>query len=240
MYNIFSDYRRCLKHIIKTTKRKYYSLKFSAVQGDMKKTWSLINELRGKSKSCLKAHFKINGELVKDKRTIADGFNKFFTDVAKNLNTKLYSSTPTNSNISVQNSCFRQYLPPQVLSSIFLSPCDPDEICTCIKSFDSNKASDISAVNILKRCTTSITYPLCMFLNVFMCKGVFPSVLKTGRITPIFKKGDPLIFDNYRPISILPVFGKIFEKIIYTRVVCVVCVDFVAIQWLSNLRVRTF
>ena len=47
--------------------------------------------------------------------------------------------------------------------------------------------------------------------------GVFPSILKTGKITPIFKKGDPQFLDNYRPISMLPVFGKIFEKLIYKR-----------------------
>ena len=51
-----------------------------------------------------------------------------------------------------------------------------------------------------------------------MQKGYFPDVLKVGKITPIFKKGNPEDIGNYRPVSTLPIFGKIFEKIIYKRI----------------------
>ena len=55
-------------------------------------------------------------------------------------------------------------------------------------------------------------------LNRIMSNGTFPDVLKTGRITPVFKKGNPEEIENYRPISTLSIFGKIFEKIIYSRI----------------------
>ena len=47
--------------------------------------------------------------------------------------------------------------------------------------------------------------------------GTFPKSLKIGKISPIHKKGDVQLLDNYRPISVLPIFGKIFEKILYNR-----------------------
>ena len=47
--------------------------------------------------------------------------------------------------------------------------------------------------------------------------GTFPDILKIGKITPVFKKGDPKLLDNYRPVSIIPILGKIFEKVIYRR-----------------------
>ena len=47
--------------------------------------------------------------------------------------------------------------------------------------------------------------------------GKFPDTLKTGKITPIYKKEDEEQLENYRPISTLPIFGKILEKLIYTR-----------------------
>ena len=51
-----------------------------------------------------------------------------------------------------------------------------------------------------------------------MQQGYFPDKLKTGHITPIYKNnGSQQHFDCYRPISTLPIFGKIFEKIIYVR-----------------------
>ena len=101
-------------------------------------------------------------------------------------------------------------------SSIFLTPCDSDEIESTIKSFQGDKASDIS-ISVLKKCSPIISWHLAGFLNSFMESGIFPSILKIGKVTPVFKKGDPQLFDNYRPISILPIFGKIFEKIIYSR-----------------------
>jgi hypothetical protein len=50
-----------------------------------------------------------------------------------------------------------------------------------------------------------------------MRNGVFPDDLKTGRISPIYKKDNEELLENYRPVSTLAVFGKIFEKIIYNR-----------------------
>ena len=48
--------------------------------------------------------------------------------------------------------------------------------------------------------------------------GTFPDVLKVGRVTPVFKKGNPEDVGNYRPVSTLPIFGKIFEKVMYSRI----------------------
>ena len=55
------------------------------------------------------------------------------------------------------------------------------------------------------------------FLNNFIISGTFPALLKVGKITPVYKKGDPQLLDNYRPVSVIPIFGKVFEKIIYCR-----------------------
>ena len=56
-----------------------------------------------------------------------------------------------------------------------------------------------------------------------MQAGSFPDVLKNGRITPTHKKGPKDNIENYRPISTLPIFGKIFEKILYKRMYSFFC-----------------
>ena len=104
----------------------------------------------------------------------------------------------------------------RVSSSIFLSPCTKEEIERLVSEFENDKASDISVI-VLKKCAAVVSGHLSNFFNTFMELGIFPKILKEGKITPIFKKGDPQLFDNYRPISMLPIFGKLFEKLIYSR-----------------------
>ena len=56
-----------------------------------------------------------------------------------------------------------------------------------------------------------------MHFNYLMSIGKFPDELKLGKITPIYKKDNEELLENYRPVSKLPIFGKIFEKVIYDR-----------------------
>ena len=57
-------------------------------------------------------------------------------------------------------------------------------------------------------------------MNIFslsLKKGIFPEKMKIAKVSPIFKKGDKSILSNYRPISVLPCFSKILERIMYNR-----------------------
>ena len=62
-----------------------------------------------------------------------------------------------------------------------------------------------------------ICRPLTHFINLSIISGVFPDQLKIARVIPLFKSGDKSIFNNYRPVSVLPAFSKILEKVIYNR-----------------------
>ena len=56
--------------------------------------------------------------------------------------------------------------------------------------------------------------PLTLLINQVLNSVIFPDKLKIAKVTPIFKKGDPSLFENYRPISLLPAISKVLEKII--------------------------
>lgn len=214
LYGRYKKFRKNLNITIKLAKKNYYSKRFDSVKGNIKKTWELINELRGKSKSNIKTQFIIDGKLVEDRREISNGFNIFFSSMAQKMNTKLYSSTLIINN-SMEND-FKKYLRNRVGNSIFLSESSEEEVFEIINSLENGTASDISIL-ILKKCSRYISRHLSGFFNTFLNTGFFPDLLKIGKITPIYKKGDPRSLDNYRPISTLPVFGKILEKIIYSR-----------------------
>ena len=55
-----------------------------------------------------------------------------------------------------------------------------------------------------------------LYNNKCMNKGNFPNELKTGKISPIYKKDNEDLLENYRPVSTLAIFRKIFEKIIFS------------------------
>ena len=142
-----------------------------------------------------------------------------FSSIAEKMNAKVASSTLSHVNSSDENN-FRKFLSspkiPKIRDSIFLSHCDETELINIMKEFDNNKASDIN-INVLKSISKLIVGHLVKFFNKFLDIGIFPTILKSGMITPIFKKGDSRYFDNYRPVSTLPVFGKILEKLMYNR-----------------------
>ena len=62
------------------------------------------------------------------------------------------------------------------------------------------------------------SYTLALIVNQSLCTGIFPELLKTAEVLPLYKKDNPHKFDNYRPISLLPVILKDFEKVVYTIV----------------------
>ena len=64
---------------------------------------------------------------------------------------------------------------------------------------------------------TSISSPMIHIFDVSLSSGVVPEKLKIPRVVPLFKIGDKSLFSNYRPISVLPSFYKVLEKLVYNR-----------------------
>ena len=71
-------------------------------------------------------------------------------------------------------------------------------------------------VNVKKICKELKT-PLMRIFNLLRSTGIFPDKLKIANVSPIFKNGEKDLLTNYRPISVLPCFSKILERIMYDR-----------------------
>ena len=203
----YSIYRRELKHIIKYVKAKFYNSKFMNASGEPKKTWEIINQIRGKRKKTIKPQFVIDNKKIYERRVIANEFNKYFVSLASKLNDE---TTKTSSNKS------ENFLPPRNMHSMFLYVCSEEEVAKVISELQNGKSSDIP-ISVIKKVSPIISPVLARHFNYLMGIGKFPDQLKLGKITPIYKKEDEELMQNYRPISTLPIFGKIFEKIIFSR-----------------------
>ena len=149
---------------------------------------------------------------VTERRTIANAFNKYFTSIA----TKLNAEIPDTALSDHQLPSFLQYMMPANQNSMVLFDCNSEEVSNIIMEFKNGKSSDIP-VKVIKKSNRIIAPILSQYYNIFMKEGIFPDSTKTAKVTPIFKKGDSELIENYRPISTLAIFGKIFEKIIYSR-----------------------
>ena len=64
-----------------------------------------------------------------------------------------------------------------------------------------------------------ISSPLIRIFNLSITSGMVPVELRIARVVPLFKAGDKSIFSNYRPISLLPSFSEILEKLVYNRLI---------------------
>ena len=104
--------------------------------------------------------------------------------------------------------------------SIFMSPVSQDEIIKIIGSFSPNKSSGPNSIpiKILKLLKNDISKPISFLINLSLESGIFPKTLKTSRVVPVYKnKGSPLEVSNYRPISLLSNIEKIYEKVMYGK-----------------------
>ena len=103
-------------------------------------------------------------------------------------------------------------------NSIFLNSVSSDEIIRIISKLKNKAAGPDQIPAYILKLTKYIISPVLasLFNDCFKC-GTFPDIFKEAKIIPLFKGGDASEVTNYRPISLLPYFGKIFEKVIYKR-----------------------
>ena len=89
-----------------------------------------------------------------------------------------------------------------------------------IKSLSSNKASPIEdiPIKILKNSIHIYSEKLTNIFNECLINKLFPDTLKRADVTPIFKKGNDNEKENYRPVSMLSTFSKVFEKLLFEQI----------------------
>lgn len=94
------------------------------------------------------------------------------------------------------------------------------EVRHILNSLKNSNSKDIYGLNtaLIKSIKNHIIIPLTKLINESLMTGIFPDLLKIASVIPVFKKGDPDDINNYRPISLLPIISKIFEKIMKTQI----------------------
>ena len=94
-----------------------------------------------------------------------------------------------------------------------------NEIISLIRKINPNKATGSDGISgqMLLLCDGSVILPLQIIFTNIVTTSIYPAIWKLSKVTPVFKKGDKQLIKNYRLISLLPICGKILEKIIFNN-----------------------
>ena len=105
------------------------------------------------------------------------------------------------------------------VESFYCRLINTEEVSKIIETLDKKKTEDIYKIpiRIVKDLGEYISKPLAHIFNASFTQGIFPDKLKLAKIIPLYKGGDQSTLKNFRPISILPIFDKILEKLMHVR-----------------------
>ena len=203
----------CEKHV-DIAKKKYYKKFFDLHKDNSRKQWQMINSLlnRGSKKTDNIKLQDTEGNLISSPLQVANRFNEFFSTIASNLKAE------KNVRLVFDPGGYEEFLLNSQPNSMHLKPVESSEVYDIIKNFK-NKSTLDSKISALKIASESFVFTeiIAKIVNTSFEQGVFPQALKMARVIPIHKEGSKTDVTNYRPISLLGAFSKIYEKLMHGR-----------------------
>ena len=209
----YKRYRNILAILKTKAFNMYYAEKAARARNNVSKSWAIVDEITKRKKvrnMKISSIYDEEGREITDESGILNLVNHHFSTIGNNMAKKV-----PYSNINPIS-----YVRHDKASSFFMSPTSIDEIIKLIDGLDAKKApgSDGIPCFLIKLTKYIIAPVLCKLFNVCMyLLSVFPDIFKIAEVKSLFKGGDRRVRGNYRPISLLPLFSKLFEKVIVTR-----------------------
>ena len=201
-----------LTAILRHCEKQYFTELLEINKGSMKETWKILNGIINKKSKGKQISTEFNGDEsnITGDKTIANGFNNFFVNIGPSLAKRIPKC---------KDSLFTQFLPDTVEDTMFLRPVTEEEIMQHVKNAKNKKSKDHDQFDmcLVKKIIPYIVKPLAHICNTSLKNGIFPDRMKIARVIPLFKNGDVKEFSNYRPVSILPQFSKILERVFHNR-----------------------
>jgi hypothetical protein len=182
----------------------YLSKVNTSLLNDPHAFWSFINNRRNTSGIQSVMHY---GDVIASDADIANIFASIFKSV--------YRSPLRPPQWNVENIGIKpfSFLP----SRLTIELKEVEESLLSLRTTKS-RGPDVISAQFLFSIRAQLKYPLLFLFNLSLVESIFPSIWKTSQVIPIYNTGDPRSVFNYRPISGLPLIGKLFEKIVHKRI----------------------
>lgn len=210
----YKTYKNKLINIMRNTKRAYYQELLELKKTDTKGIWNILNKIINRNSRQNKNYpnyFLDKEQKLFNMDTVAHKFNEFFVSIGPELSKNIPANNDTENVIS-------QFIETNP-STMFLRPVNENEIVSIVQKFKVKYSRDSDGVDMatVKKVIKEIAQPLVHICNLSFQTGTFPTKMKTAKVIPLYKTGNKHQLTNYRPISILPQFSKILEKLFNNR-----------------------
>lgn len=201
----YKSFNNKLNQMINNAKNEYRMKEFIKNRKNMRGTWSLINEIIGKKTHNVDEVIKRNFKNI-DLKIVTEEFAIQFKANVQNILHDCDIKTNFSQVIRAQN-------------TIFMEQTNETEILNIIKNINSNKGAGFDGIRPVDiRKNAEIFAPIITnIVNSSLNENVIPNMFKTALVRPIYKNGNKTDYNNYRPISILPVIEKVLEEIVVRR-----------------------
>ena len=210
--NSYSQIRNKVNALNVQLKKQHYTNRISASKGNMKESWETINELLNKrSKSSSIVYLKESGTETRDKKDVSNAMNNFFCTIGRDLADKAQpAANPLLSG---------EYEVNKDKAKFHFKIIELKDIRDAFAKVKTTKSFGIDNLSsyLMKLALPYIENSLACLFSISIETSQFPDSWKVARITPIFKDGDNTVQSNYRPISVLPVISKLFEKLVFNQ-----------------------
>ena len=205
----YKKYSNMLNRLKEKAKNDYFTNQFKKAHNDLKLTWKIIGSLtkRKTRKQILPTRLIKNDIIYENQQDIANQFNNHFINVGSSL-----SDLIENPNVDPIS-----YISKSPPNSLTMSPVSEANVSLLFSQLNPNKASLDIPNKLIKIAAGPLSVPFTLLYNESILNGSVPKVLKISKVTPIYKSGLMTEASNYRPISILSPFSKVFECLIYEQ-----------------------
>ena len=193
-------------------KREYFSKKLSDCQRDLKESWKTINQVINKSSKTTSIPFlNVEGGSTKNNKKIASTMNGFFCTIGNRLSDKI----PEKPNPLLSN----DYDLGDAVGNFSFKVISENDVMKVISKLKTSHGFGYDGITsfFIKIALPLISGSLCDLFNFSLFSGIFPTEWKIACVAPIYKSGARDDCSNYRPISVLPVLSRTFEKLIYNQ-----------------------
>ena len=210
-----TEYRTCRNLVTRKIRQacdNYYRNNFENNTGNSKEMWKSLNSMLNRNKLNNDTHekFLIDNQEVSDPVIIASKFNEYFGGVGQSLAMKFHD---------VGSSSYLSYLGDRNQNIFKFEQVAQDTIGNLLLSMkDSSPGHDEIPIKVYKDYFFLIGPIITKICNLCLSNGTFPSDLAIAKVICLFKSGNKKLLKNYRPISILPSFSKILEKIVNIQI----------------------